>query len=140
MRRAAGFTLIEMLVAITLMSLMGVVCWRGLAYVANQRTSIEHDSVELTQLLPAHPVQLGRGSLPRVHPAPGQSDLRTLESDDGISHTRLRPVAPARAATIAMGNVFMTYSFSHPIVLSLKKEPSCPAYLCSIERKYGTYT
>jgi general secretion pathway protein J len=46
-----GFTLIEMLVAIALMALMGVVCWRGLAFVANQRSAIEVEAVELTQLM-----------------------------------------------------------------------------------------
>ena len=49
----AGFTLIEMLVAIALMALMGVVCWRGLAFVANQRSAIEDQSVELAQLVRA---------------------------------------------------------------------------------------
>jgi general secretion pathway protein J len=49
--RARGFTLIEMLVAITLVALMGVICWRGLAFVANQRTSIEQETSELAQLV-----------------------------------------------------------------------------------------
>ena len=51
--RARGFTLIEMLVAITLVALMGVICWRGLAFVANQRTSIELETAELAQLVRA---------------------------------------------------------------------------------------
>ena len=51
--KAKGFTLIEMLVAITLMALMGVICWRGLAFVANQRTSIELETAELAQLVRA---------------------------------------------------------------------------------------
>lgn len=46
-----GFTLIEMLVAIGLMALMAIVCWRGLSFVANQRGAIEGESLELTQLL-----------------------------------------------------------------------------------------
>jgi len=46
-----GFTLIEMLVAITLMDLMGVICWRGLAFIANQRTSIEQETNDLAQLV-----------------------------------------------------------------------------------------
>lgn len=51
--KTRGFTLIEMLVAITLMALMGVVCWRGLAFVASQRTSIEQETTELAQLVRA---------------------------------------------------------------------------------------
>jgi general secretion pathway protein J len=46
-----GFTLIEMLVAIALMALMGVICWRGLVFVANQRSAIEVEAVELAQLV-----------------------------------------------------------------------------------------
>lgn len=46
-----GFTLIEMLVAVTLMALMGVVCWRGLAYVADQRGAIEGEGLELARLV-----------------------------------------------------------------------------------------
>jgi general secretion pathway protein J len=46
-----GFTLIEMLVAIALMALMALVCWRGLAFVADRRGAIEGESVELAQLL-----------------------------------------------------------------------------------------
>ena len=53
MTRAAGFTLIEMLVAVALMGLMGVVCWRGLAFVANQRSAIEDEAVELAQIVRA---------------------------------------------------------------------------------------
>ncbi len=49
--RAHGFTLIEMLVAITLVALLGVISWRGLAFVANQRTSIEEETSELAQLV-----------------------------------------------------------------------------------------
>jgi general secretion pathway protein J len=51
--RTVGFTLIEMLVAIALMALMGVVCWRGLSFVANQRAGIESEAGELAQLVRA---------------------------------------------------------------------------------------
>ena len=48
-----GFTLIEMLVAVTILAVMGVICWRGLAYVAGNRVLIETEATELTQLLRA---------------------------------------------------------------------------------------
>ena len=51
MTKSRGFTLVEMLVAITLVALMGVICWRGLAFIANQRTSIEQETTELAQLV-----------------------------------------------------------------------------------------
>ncbi|HUQ77152.1 MAG TPA: type II secretion system protein GspJ [Burkholderiales bacterium] len=49
--RAAGFTLVEMLVAVALMALMALICWRGLVYVANQRDTIEREGTELAQIV-----------------------------------------------------------------------------------------
>jgi general secretion pathway protein J len=53
MKSGAGFTLVEVLVALTLMALMGVVCWRGLSFVADQRAGIERESVDLADLMHA---------------------------------------------------------------------------------------
>ena len=46
-----GFTLVEMLVAIALLGLIGVICWRGLDYATGQRGRIERESDELGRLL-----------------------------------------------------------------------------------------
>jgi len=51
--RPAGFTIIEMLVAITLMALMGVVCWRGLTFVSTQRAGIAQETLELSRMFTA---------------------------------------------------------------------------------------
>ena len=51
--KRGGFTLIEMLVAVGLVALMGIICWRGLAFIANQRSSIEQETTELAQLVRA---------------------------------------------------------------------------------------
>jgi prepilin-type N-terminal cleavage/methylation domain-containing protein len=51
--RSPGFTLIEVLVAISLMAAMALVCWRALSFVANQRSAIEENSLEIAQLLRA---------------------------------------------------------------------------------------
>lgn len=51
--RSPGFTIIEMLVAITLMALMGIVCWRGLAFVGAQRASIADETLELSRMFTA---------------------------------------------------------------------------------------
>jgi prepilin-type N-terminal cleavage/methylation domain-containing protein len=64
-RRSPGFTLIEMLVAITLMGLMGVVCWRGLAFVAEQRAGVEEETLELTRMMRAF-TQIERDIAERV--------------------------------------------------------------------------
>ena len=63
--RNQGFTLIEMLVAITLMALMGVICWRGLAFVGAQRAGIADETLELSRMLSAF-AQIERDLAERV--------------------------------------------------------------------------
>jgi general secretion pathway protein J len=46
-----GFTLVEMLVAIGLMALMALLCWRGLVYVADQRETVAREALEISQLV-----------------------------------------------------------------------------------------
>lgn len=50
-RLTIGFTLVEMLVAIALLGLLGVISWRGLDYVSGQRERIDRDTEELARIL-----------------------------------------------------------------------------------------
>ena len=50
-RLTSGFTLVEMLVAIALLGLLGVISWRGLDYVTGQRERIDRDTEELSRIL-----------------------------------------------------------------------------------------
>jgi general secretion pathway protein J len=50
-RLASGFTLVEMLVAIALMGILGVICWRGLDYVAGQRERVDRETDEIASVL-----------------------------------------------------------------------------------------
>jgi general secretion pathway protein J len=46
-----GFTLVEMLVAIALLAILGVMSWRGLDYVVAQRERIDRETDELAGVL-----------------------------------------------------------------------------------------
>ena len=46
-----GFTLVEMLVAITLLGVMGLVSWRGVDYVARHIERVDRESDELGRVL-----------------------------------------------------------------------------------------
>ena len=73
---ARGFTLNELLVAIGLMALMALLCWRGLVYVADQRGTVAREATDLSQLMRAF-AQIERDLAERVPdaalPVPGAS-------------------------------------------------------------------
>ena len=50
-RRGAGFTLVEMLVAISLLGLLGIISWRGLDHVLDQRARINEQDAEVARLV-----------------------------------------------------------------------------------------
>src|SRR5262245_41152220 len=50
-RRSAGFTLVEVLVAIALLAILGVLSWRGMDYVIAQRERIDRETDEIAGIL-----------------------------------------------------------------------------------------
>lgn len=51
LRRAAGFTLVEMLVAITIMAVLGLIAWRGLDQLIAQRTRLDDSTGDTEQVV-----------------------------------------------------------------------------------------
>ncbi len=47
----AGFTLVEMLVAVSLLGLLGIISWRGLDHVVDQRTRISERDAQVERLI-----------------------------------------------------------------------------------------
>jgi len=112
-RLTSGFTLVEMLVAIALLGLLGVISWRGLDYVAGQRERIDRDTEELSRILRvlsqlerdiaqrAPDVMLPPQSAPALLPA----SIAVMPASDGavaLEIVRIAPRAggPARAQRI----------------------------------------
>ncbi len=50
-RRATGFTLVEMLVAITIMAVLGLIAWRGLDQLIAQRTRLDDSTGDTEQVV-----------------------------------------------------------------------------------------
>jgi general secretion pathway protein J len=46
-----GFTLVEMLVAVSLLGLLGVISWRGLDQVSAQRTRVNEETVDIERVV-----------------------------------------------------------------------------------------
>jgi len=65
MNKTRGFTLVEMLVAIGLMALMAILCWRGLVYVAEQRATVTREAMDLSRIVRAF-AQMERDLAERV--------------------------------------------------------------------------
>jgi general secretion pathway protein J len=51
LRRSTGFTLVELLVAMALLALMGIIAWRGLDHVIAQRARVDADTAETGRIL-----------------------------------------------------------------------------------------
>jgi type II secretion system protein J len=112
-RLTSGFTLVEMLVAIALLGLVGVISWRGLDYVAGQRERIDRETEELSRILRVLS-QLERDVAqrvpdamlpPQLAPGPLPASIAVMAAADGgvaLEIVRIAPRAggPARAQRI----------------------------------------
>ena len=112
-RLTSGFTLVEVLVAIALLGLLGVISWRGLDYVAGQRERIDRDTDELSRTLRvlsqlerdlaqrAPDVMLPAQSTPGLLPA-SIAVMAAADSGVALEIVRIAPRAggPARAQRV----------------------------------------
>jgi general secretion pathway protein J len=101
--RRLGFTLVEMLVAISLLAILGVISWRGMDYVISQRERMDRETDELTGILRVLS-QLERDITQRAPDfilpppaAPGTlpPSLAVLPGSDGAIALEILRIAPA---------------------------------------------
>jgi len=102
-RGTLGFTLVEMLVAIALLGILGVISWRGLDYITGQRERIDRDTEDLSRILRVLS-QLERDVVQRApdvvltpQPAPGllPASIAVLPADNGAVALEIVRIAPA---------------------------------------------
>ncbi|HUU71147.1 MAG TPA: prepilin-type N-terminal cleavage/methylation domain-containing protein [Burkholderiales bacterium] len=108
-RRSGGFTLVEMLVAVSLLGLLGIISWRGLDHVIDQRARISQQDAQVARLVRAI-AQIERDINERLSDAllvaPDGSSIAlpgsmTIAADDE-SHQRVTILRrhPDRAGTV----------------------------------------
>jgi general secretion pathway protein J len=101
-RQACGFTLVEMLVAIALLALMGIISWRGLDFVTTQRSRIDGEADEVGAILRTL-AQIERDlaqRVPDVMLAPGArqelpQSIAVSTAGDGAVALEILRIAPA---------------------------------------------
>ena len=109
--RSDGFTLIEMLVAVSLLGLLGVISWRGLDQVIALRTRVNDETVEIERVVRTI-AQIERdidmlvadvlmAAPPVVSPLPYAINIDTDSNQDHrVSLFRTRPDSPGAQTVI----------------------------------------
>jgi general secretion pathway protein J len=100
--RHRGFTLVEMLVAIALMGILGVICWRGLDYVAGQRERVDRETDDIANILRVLSqverdiAQRAPGFMLPAPSTPGMlpASIAVHASSDGVSALEIVRIAP----------------------------------------------
>jgi len=95
-RRLAGFTLLELLVAITILATVSLIAWRGLDTLVSTRSRLEPEGEQIRALLTAFG-QLDRDLAQTINPtlfalSVSPITVTTIGGQPALSITRLAPV------------------------------------------------
>jgi len=109
--KSGGFTLVEMLVAVSLLGLLGVISWRGLDQVIALRTRVNEETVDIERVVRTI-AQIERDfdmcvadalmvAPPLVAPLPNAINIATDKNrDQRVSLFRIRPDSPGAETVI----------------------------------------
>jgi general secretion pathway protein J len=110
-RRSGGFTLVEMLVAVSLLGLLGVISWRGLDQVVALRDRVNEETVEIERIVRTiaqmeRDIDMSVADVLMAAPAVASSlpyaiDITTdINRDNRVSLFRTRPESPGAQTVV----------------------------------------
>lgn len=103
-KKARGFTLLELLVAITVLSIVSIIAWRGLDSLVNTRARLDPEGDEIRALLTAFGQverDLAHIATPTFFALPVPAVRVSIDSaGQGLELTRLAPARESEASAI----------------------------------------
>ncbi|GAA4343190.1 type II secretion system protein J [Pigmentiphaga soli] len=120
-RKAQGFTLIEVMVAIALMAVVSIIAWRGLESISNQRRLLTVDADDVDALLRM------LGQMERDVALRAPNDLLAPDQADGQDDDGAASATPATVLPQSLRVVVGDGAAAPPAVELIRADPADPS-------------